>query len=159
MADVNEVIEWLGCLATNQHKCEGCPYNPHPGMGWIYGCMAGQGKIVDDARKLLKEQAEFIISLEGTIAKLTNAISETAPRLLTLEEAANAEVCWIEVRSRRGVEPGNVRLYRADDYSAFINRLLPYVNENLPQHEYGEHWRCWSRRPTEKQTREAKWNE
>lgn len=159
MADVNEVIEWLGCLATNQHKCEGCPYNPHPGMGWIYGCMAGQGKIVDDARKLLKEQAELIVSLEGTIVKLTNAISETAPRLLTMEEAADAEICWIEVRSRRGAEPGKVRIYREDDYSAFINRLLPFVNENMPQHEYGEHWRCWSRRPTEKQMRETKWNE
>lgn len=159
MADVNEVIAWLGCLMTKQHKCAGCPYNPHPGMDWVYGCMAGQGKIVEDARKLLTHQAETVSSLEGTIVKLTEAINATAPRILTLEEADAAEVCWIEVRDRRDVAPGNVRVYREDDYSAFINRLLPYVNENMPQHEYGVRWRCWSGRPSNAQRREEKWND
>jgi len=59
VADVNEVIEWLGCLVTKQHKCKGCPYNPRPGMTWPYGCIKGQADIVEEARTLLEKLGGF----------------------------------------------------------------------------------------------------
>ena len=157
MADVNEVITWLGCLMTKQHKCAGCPYNPHPGMDWVYGCMAGQGKIVEDARKLLTHQAESIASLEGTIVKLTEAISATAPRILTLEEAEEADVCWLEGRSVERIIPCRLHIY-AGSITATIMKMIASP-EDLFLEYYGIEWRCWSGRPSNRQRREAKWNE
>ena len=127
-----KVIKGLECCGAYDYKCNVCPYQDDGGAE--DGCCSDELKT--NALALLKAQE---------------------PRVMTLEEAADAEICWIEVRSRRGVEPGKVRIYREDDYSAFINRLLPYVNENMPQHEYGEHWRCWNVRPDEKRRAETPW--
>lgn len=54
MPDVQKVLEALPCLASVQHDCLKCSYNPHPGMPWPYGCIKGQGDIVQDAAELLK---------------------------------------------------------------------------------------------------------
>jgi len=50
-----EIIEALGCFTTHQHSCAGCPFNPHPGRDWIYGCIKGQNDIVAEARSALRE--------------------------------------------------------------------------------------------------------
>ncbi len=136
MADVNEVIEALGCLATNQHKCGNCPYNPHPGMDWVYGCMAGQGKIVDDARALLRR---------------------IVPHVLTLDEATEADVCWLELIGARRIIPCNVHVF-----SKSITATIFKLNngpEDLFLDEYGISWRCWSNAPSSKQRREEPWHE
>lgn len=52
--EVRQIIEGLECLVTKQHKCEGCPFNPHPGMDWPYGCGKGQAVMVKAARKALE---------------------------------------------------------------------------------------------------------
>lgn len=54
MPDVQKVLEALPCLASVQHDCLKCSYNPHPGMPWPYGCIKGQGDIVQDAAELLE---------------------------------------------------------------------------------------------------------
>ena len=56
MRSVDEVIGGLGCLAAVQHDCIGCPYNPHSGMQWPYGCIKGHRDIVDDAIHLIRER-------------------------------------------------------------------------------------------------------
>lgn len=54
MHNAEEISKWLGCLITSQHPCEaGCPFNPHPGMMWPYGCIKGQRDIVEEAREML----------------------------------------------------------------------------------------------------------
>lgn len=60
MPEVQQIIEWLGCLTTQQHKCDGCPFNPHPGMNWVYGCMKGQNDMVEAARKALRKYQEVM---------------------------------------------------------------------------------------------------
>ena len=157
MADVNEIVKWLGCLSTNQHKCAGCPYNPHPGMDWVYGCMAGQGRLVDDAKTTLMEQADTITSLQGTIVKLTAAIAENAPRILTLDESEEADVCWLEARGVERVIPCRVTIY-PKSITALIRKMIANP-EDMFIEDYGRDWRCWSGRPSSKQRREAKWNE
>ena len=55
MHTAEEISEGLGCLVTYQHtNCLTCPFNPHPGREWVYGCAKGQRDIVEEARKLLE---------------------------------------------------------------------------------------------------------
>ena len=58
MPGVQQIIEWLGCLTTHQHRCRGCPFNPYPGREWIYGCIKGQADIVEAARDALRKYQE-----------------------------------------------------------------------------------------------------
>lgn len=51
---IREIIHGLDCFTTHQHDCLSCPANPHPGMGWPYGCIKGQRDIVEEAKKLLE---------------------------------------------------------------------------------------------------------
>ena len=53
--ELEKIIEGLECLTTKQHKCAGCPFNPHPGMDWPYGCGRGQVVAVRAAQAWLKE--------------------------------------------------------------------------------------------------------
>lgn len=55
-SNVQAVIDALACFKTNQHECLKCSYNPHAGMPWPYGCIAGQRNIIDDVIALLKAQ-------------------------------------------------------------------------------------------------------
>lgn len=59
------------------------------------------------------------------------------PRVLTLEEAKKAEVCWLE---QRGYEP-----YATDDADTWNPEI------------YGKAYRCWSAKPTDEQRKAEKW--
>ena len=52
--EIQQIIEGLECLVTKQHRCGACPFNPHPGMDWPYGCGKGQGDVARAARKALE---------------------------------------------------------------------------------------------------------
>ena len=56
--EIRQIIEGLECLVTKQHKCEGCPFNPHPGMDWPYGCGRGQGDAVKAAKRTILKHWE-----------------------------------------------------------------------------------------------------
>lgn len=58
MPTIQQVIDALGCFTINQHPCMTCPFNPHPGMKWVYGCIKGQSDIVDAAREALRKYQE-----------------------------------------------------------------------------------------------------
>lgn len=60
------------------------------------------------------------------------------PRVLTLEEAKKADVCWLE---QRGYEP-----YVTDDADTWNPEI------------YGKAYRCWSAMPTEEQRKAVKWD-
>ena len=60
MPEIQQIIDGLGCFTTNQHKCLDCPFNPHPGLTWVYGCIKGQSDIVDAAREALRKYQEVI---------------------------------------------------------------------------------------------------
>ena len=65
MPELQQIIDRLTCLTTKQHHCEGCPFNPHPGMMWVYGCIKGQGDIVEAAREALRKYKDVIMNGEG----------------------------------------------------------------------------------------------
>lgn len=65
MPDLQQIIDGLNCFTTHQHKCLECPFNPHPGLDWPYGCIKGQGDIVEAARKALRNYQEVTGHGEG----------------------------------------------------------------------------------------------
>ena len=56
MHSTSEILKGLDCLADVQHKCQECPFNPHPGMDWPYGCIKGQSEIVREAKETIVKQ-------------------------------------------------------------------------------------------------------
>lgn len=50
---IHEILVALDCLPAKQHKCAECPFNPHPGMEWPYGCTKGQHDIVREIKMAL----------------------------------------------------------------------------------------------------------
>lgn len=58
MPDIQQIVDALNCFTTFHHKCQGCPFNPHPGMMWPYGCIKGQGDIVKAAQDALRRLQE-----------------------------------------------------------------------------------------------------
>lgn len=71
------------------------------------------------------------------IANTLELLKEQEPRVLTLEEAKKAEVCWLE---QRGYEP-----YVTDDADTWNPEI------------YGKAYRCWSAKPTDEQRKAEKW--
>ena len=69
-------------------------------------------------------------------------IQPDAPRVMTLEEARNVEVVWVEDRGTIEIYPCIVKNNMND------SRL----------YKYGVQWRCWTARPTVEQRKEAKWD-
>ena len=78
-------------------------------------------------------------------------VQPDAPRVMTLEEATNAECVFYEWRTR-GVRPAKViRVpYKTGTYR--IQRFGD-IDEWVHADEYGEYWRCWTALPTEEQRR------
>ena len=63
--ELQQIIEGLNCFKTNQHPCATCPWNPHPGMAWPYGCIKGQSDVIEAAQELLKDLAGFKAYFDG----------------------------------------------------------------------------------------------
>ena len=57
MHTLDETIEGLNCFKTHRHKCLDCPFNPHPGMPWPYGCGKNQNNIATEAQEHLMATA------------------------------------------------------------------------------------------------------
>ena len=88
------------------------------------------------------------------IAKADNVLEAQEPRALTLDEALEADVCWLEKKGDDRVWPCKVgggekwaAVWRFDQEPMAV-----------PRDEYGKLFRCWSARPTEEQRKEARWN-
>ena len=56
--ELQDIIDGLNCLVTKQHRCLECPFNPHPGMDWPYGCVRGQQDAVKAAKDVLMKYWE-----------------------------------------------------------------------------------------------------
>jgi hypothetical protein len=90
MPDVQQIIDSLGCFTTKNHPCVGCAYNPHPGMAWPYGCIAGQRRLIEDAKTELAKQnreigslMKYVMGRGGRVIKNT----EVDAALRVIEEA------------------------------------------------------------------------
>ena len=80
---------------------------------------------------------------------------------LTLQEAVNLDVCWIEIRAGYYIEPCSVGescdLHPGHRPVYIIGHGL----ENSPlfkDDEYNQYWRCWAEKPTEEDSKAAPWD-
>ena len=87
-------------------------------------------------------------------AIMQDALELLTPRVMTLEEACGADVCWFE-QVGNPIECAVVRDYGEGMANA---RLLQSWRDCVyPEHLYGEMWRCWTARPTEAQREAEAW--
>lgn len=123
MPDMEKVIRGLEC-------CVGAEMGScHPkGCPYWEDC----GELFEDTLKLLREHV---------------------PRVLTLEEANDADIVWMEVPYSDRIRP--VRLYQHEHMVTI--RMLIANPEDVPTDSYGNDWRCWSARPTKEQREAVKW--
>ena len=81
------------------------------------------------------------------------------PRVLTLEDALNADECWLE-RKDGNVTVASIALNGEDKGSYDIDsfELGTLIIHIFHSGYYGKYWRCWSSRPTDEQRKKVKWD-
>ena len=135
MADLKKTIRGLECCTQADNrgypKCERCPYADKK----LGTCDAVQG-LMNDALSLLKAQI---------------------PRVLTLEEAYEADVCWAEVKEIIRIAP--VRITKKNGVGAWVCHRFLSCSESFSETDYGKYFRFWSARPTDEQRKAVKWND
>lgn len=102
---------------------------------WLYHCDECPYRATEDERKVI----DWCCHLEELRKDALELLKEQEPRVLTLEEAKKAEVCWLE---QRGYEP-----YATDDADTWNPEI------------YGKAYRCWSLKPTDEQRKAVKWDD
>lgn len=86
------------------------------------------------------DNCEYCGTDVGCAFRLINdALKLLKPRVLSLDEACDAEVCWLE---QKGYDP-------------YTTLDACYWNKKT----YNIGWRCWSQKPTDEQRKAVSWNE
>lgn len=97
--------------------------------------------------------------LYDEISLLDDLLKEQEPRVMLLEEAPKADVCWLEWR-KRGRKPVACRVFirwnNVGDKVAWGYRFFeePTI---YSIRKYGKDWRCWTSRPTDEQRKATPW--
>lgn len=73
--------------------------------------------------------------------------------MLTLDEALEADVCWLEIEGADRVPPCRI----GGGVKCVTIRRFDHVPEVALLDEYGKLFRCWSARPTEELREKVKW--
>lgn len=107
--------------------------------------MPDKGKVIRGINKCLHRfhcDADCPYYGEGCMEQLLEdtleLLKEQEPRLLKLEEAKKAEICWLE---QRGYEP-----------------FATFDAYTWNPETYGKSYRCWNCMPTDEQRKEEEWN-
>lgn len=127
------------------------------GGGWRYGCTAcgtrkGNGHY------------GWISPLRST-KDLAYMAAQKRPtqRPLMLDEAANADYCWIETRNGYYVEPCNIGSphlpYMPHTRPVYLIGTSAERPNMYPDSGYGSVWRCWAEKPTDTERQAAKWED
>lgn len=100
--------------------------------------------------------AEAISLLCGSTLVRAAPTMTIKARLLTLEEADEADCVWIEIVPHTIIGVRHVRLVSIDSTACMV-----YTFGGPPSCynacDYGTQWRCWSSKPTIEQMEKEKW--
>ncbi len=128
MADREKVASGLKHCLHYKGSCLDCPYDGP-------NC---QNDVLDDALAMLKEQE---------------------PRVLTLDEAVDGtQVYYVEFQyhlDRGWVKCDFDRMYVDGEVAMLFLRNKTFYQQ---KEYYGQLWRLWNRRPTDKQMKAVKWD-
>ena len=127
MEKLEKVIKGLETCVFGGLNCNknSCPYNNHE---------LCNPKCIDDV--------------------MVDALNLLKARVMTLEEADEADVCWLEVKNAGRIVPIRVAVMKIGSVS--IGRFRA-ASETAMASDYGTIWRCWSARPTNAQREAVKW--
>ena len=122
MTDLEKVINAIQICYTLGHNCTECQFFSEDDCN---------DKLMQDVLALLKAQE---------------------PRVLTLDDALEADVCWLEKKGDDRVWPCKVgggekwvAVWRFDQETTVMRR-----------DEYGKRFRCWTAQPTDEQRKAVK---
>ena len=138
MEQFEKVREGLECCEKDVQLCYGetvCEYYHLNPRCWT--------TLAHDALALIRQQQERIKELEAG----------QTPRVMTLEEANEADAVWIEVLGNVRIIPARINVL---DGVAIVFKFIA-TQEKASLESYGAEWRCWTQRPTDEQREEAKW--
>lgn len=160
--NVQSIIEALECFQTNQHRCLKCDYNPHVGMPWPYGCIAGQQNIIEDTIALLKAQKADIEALSVKYSDLLDEkLKAQETRLLSIKELVAWEdnALWLELRAwpQPTLMPDAINEIVSPDEDSEHARAFFISGHIQVMKLYGTQWRCWTKRPTKAEMEAALW--
>lgn len=114
--------------------------------------MTEREKIWRELEYCIDEWHTSIVPRETLIAAV-ETLREDTPRVLTLAEAAEADVCWLEVEGVERMPPCRI----AVEARHVMVRRIGGLQEMGQPDEYGTVFRCWSRRPTMEERKGRKW--
>ena len=122
------------CSRTVDDRCDVCPYEP-------ISYDECRKQLMKGALKLLRQNGALLLSADD-VTKWDGAV-------------------WLEFKVISGIqaEAGTWAFFVAEQRPNFnfqLQRDLQALTR-LPIDTYGYYWRCWSKRPTEKQREEHKW--
>lgn len=89
------------------------------------------------------------------VSEAIDILEAQEPRVLTLDEALEADVCWLEISGSDRVSP--CRIGGVNDF--FSIRRFDQTPEVCAKKNYGWLLRCWSARPTDAQRKAVRWND
>lgn len=137
--DALEILKAQEPVEARLHLCESCvkvyPDCDATADGIVYGCGTGNDNVIGCTEYVNRWKAQ-------------------EPRVLTLEEADEADVCWLEVADLKRIPPVRVSIMK--DGIVSIGRFRA-ASETAMANEYGTIWRCWSARPTVEQMMAVRW--
>lgn len=139
MKTPDEIKRGLKCCAS-ENGCVRCPYKDED---MPYVCV----DVVVDA-------LAYIRQLEARVAELEKPLEP-----MTLEEAVRTdEDVWLE-QMCGSMFASRLTCYDAKDDVYATHTLAGKVYGLWPGRYYNKGWRCWSRRPTDKERKAAVWDE
>lgn len=94
-----------------------------------------------------------------TLVNMVDELIQTQqPRVLTLEEAEESDVCWAEVKNVIRISPVRITHRTTLTESFWKCYRFMAVPETFDPYEYGRFFRFWSARPTDEQRKAVKWD-
>lgn len=118
--------------------------------------MPDQGKVIKDLEYATTDE-DMLDMIYPRFAQIMRDALELlkaqVPRLLTLEEALEADVCWAEINGMDRVPPCRI----GKNLEGYFLKLFVGCPEVFQEDEYGREIRCWSARPTDEQLATKPW--
>ena len=178
MADLNETIRGLECKKTPHiDTCADCKYFYEEAdsdyLDFQYHCERSQ--IEADALSLLKTQKEkdelqkeemkgVDAAFDRIIAGMKGLLAKAGPRVMTLGEAQDAEVAWLERYADPEdfvepiIKPVIIRYYENGFWQCIIEQD-ENTDLSLFLDDFNTGFRFWTSRPTDEQRKAVKWYE
>lgn len=122
-------------------------------------CLSGSPRKIINKTEYPTERLAVIAALQKA-RKAAMQRWQEPNRVLTLKEATEQRAVWIE-DVYCGIAPAIVFDYVSKHYSIIVADFNDHDDNKVwfKKTQYGKHWRCWLRKPTNKEMATTPWRE